>query len=108
MNDNKTPFMPVVGYLTSNWNSQDDNPPAVVLNPDARPIDVLVWCWAELESMRAAANVLIAVNDDINKGDFSALIIYRLEPLVDVMERVISQLHVPGASHTKANAAVQS
>ena len=92
MNDNKTPLTPVVGYLTSNWVSNDNQPPAVVMNPEARPIDLLVWCWAEMESMRAAVNVLLAVEGEINKGDFSALILYRLEPLLVVMEKTVGHL----------------
>ena len=102
MNDNKTPFTPVVGYLTSNWDSHDNRTPAVVMNPEASPVDVLVWCWAELESMLAAANVLMTAEDDINKGDFSALILYRLEPLLVVMEKTVGHLCQADLAFAKA------
>jgi hypothetical protein len=92
MNDNNTPVTPVMGYLTSNWNSHDNRTPAVVINPEASPVDVLVWCWAEMESMLAAVNVLMNAEGDINKGDFSALIFYRLDPLVAVMEKTVGHL----------------
>ena len=102
MNDNKTPFTPVMGYLANNWVGLNERTPAVVLNPEARPLDVMAWCWAELESIRAAANALVTAGGDINNGEFSALILYRIEPLAGVFEEVVSQLLREAATQGRA------
>jgi hypothetical protein len=43
--------------------------------------------------MQAAADVMISGHDDINKGDFSALILHRLTPLSAVFEKAMDQLY---------------
>ncbi|ABM36283.1 hypothetical protein [Polaromonas naphthalenivorans] len=88
-----TPVTPVMGYLAQNWINLNARTPAVILNPEASPLDLMAWCWAELRSMQAAANALVGGIDDIDKGDFSALIIHRIEPLANVFQQAMSQLH---------------
>ena len=92
MSPNKINCTPVMGYLADNWNDLNKQTPAVVVNPEARPLDLLAWCWGELMSMQASVDVMISSNDDIKKGDFSALFLHRIEPLVVVFERAIDQL----------------
>ena len=87
-----TKFIPVLGYLAKNWPELNAHTPAVVINPQAQPLDLLAWCWGEVLSMQAAANVLASSSDDISKGDFSALIIHRMDAFSEVFEIAVSQL----------------
>ena len=84
---------PVVGYLAKNWTGVNTQNPAVIVNPQAGPLDLLAWCWAELLSLQSAADVLEASNDDIDKGDFSTLVVYRIAPLANVLEQALNRLH---------------
>ena len=88
-----TTLTPVMGYLTENFQGLNEKTPAVIVNPEARPLDLMAWCWAELQSMQAAADVMVSSHDDINKGDFSALILHRLTPLSLVFEQAMNQLY---------------
>ena len=91
MSTNTTPT-PVMGYLASNWSGLNEATPAVIVNPAARPLDLLAWCWAELQSMQAAADALVCSPDDIKTGDFSAIIVHRIAPLTLVFEQALDQL----------------
>lgn len=87
-----TKFIPVLGYLAKNWTELNAHAPAVVVNPEAQPLDLLAWCWGEFLSMQSAANVLADGSDDISRGDFSALIIHRMDAFSGVFEFAISRL----------------
>ena len=91
MSRNTTPT-PVMGYLAENWTCLNARTPAVIVNPEARPLDLMAWCWAELQSLQAAAGAMQSGGNDINSGDFSALIVHRLEPLTVVFEQAMDQL----------------
>lgn len=91
-NTTTTKQTPVMGYLAENFIGLNERTPAVIVNPEARPLDLMAWCWAELQSMQVAADVMISGHDDINKGDFSALILHRLAPLSLVFEQAMNQL----------------
>ena len=91
MNTNKTVPTAVLGYLAQNWTELNEHTPAVIVNPAARPLDLMAWCWGELMALQAAADALASDADDINKGDFSALIVHRLDPLVNVFELAMEQ-----------------
>ena len=91
MSHNTTPT-PVMGYLADNWTHLNEHTPAVIVNPVARPLDLMAWCWAELQSLRAAADAMASGCSDINNGDFSALIVHRLEPLTLVFDKAMNQL----------------
>jgi hypothetical protein len=90
-NDKNTPAA-VIGYLAQNWTELNEHTPAVILNPEARPLDLMAWCWGELMALQAAADVLVDCTDEINKCNFSALIVHRLDPLVNVFELAMQQL----------------
>lgn len=87
-----TKFIPVLGYLAQNWPELNTHTPAVVMNPEAQPLDLLAWCWGEFLSLQSAANVLAGSSDSISKGDFSALIVHRMDAFSEVFEIAISQL----------------
>ena len=92
-NTTTTKQTPVMGYLAENFQGLNEKTPAVIVNPEARPLDLMAWCWAELQSMQAAADVMVCRHDDIKKGDISALILNRLAPLSLVFEKAMNQLY---------------
>ena len=102
--DNKTDCVPVMGHLAKNWTELNDRNPAVVLNPKAGPLDLMAWCWGELLSLNSAVDALQGSTDDIDKGDFCALIVHRIDPLLGVFDRAMEQL----MDEDKARRAVKS
>ena len=109
MNDNKTDdkkadCVPVMGHLAKNWTELNDRNPAVVLNLKAGPLDLMAWCWGELLSLNSAVDALQGSTDDIDKGDFCALIVHRMDPLLGVFDRAMEQL----IDDEKARTAVKS
>lgn len=85
-------LIPVMGYLANNWPGLNSHTPAVVMNPQAQPLDLLAWCWGEFLSVQSAANVLLGTSNEIRNGDFSALIVHRLDALSEVFEIAVSRL----------------
>ena len=102
--DNKTDWVPVMGHLAKNWTELNDRNPAVVLNPKAGPLDLMAWCWGELLSLNSAVDALQASTDDIDKGDFCALIVHRMDPLLGVFDLAMEKL----IDDEKARTAVKS
>jgi hypothetical protein len=80
----------VTGYLAETWSA--DMIAALVINPKAKPVDLLAWCWGELESMRAAVSTLHAARGELNRDDFSAVIFRRIEPMSAVLGLAIERL----------------
>ena len=93
MSTTTTKQTPVMGYLAENFQGLNEKTPAVIVNPEARPLDLMAWVWAELQALQAAADVMVCSHDDICKGDFSALIIHRMGPLTQVFEQAMNQLY---------------
>jgi hypothetical protein len=85
----------VTGYLAETWSA--DTIDALIINPAARPVDLLTWCWGELQSIRAAVGVLHAARGELDKDDFSALIFHRIEPMASVLSLAIERLLGAGA-----------
>ena len=83
---------PVMGHMAKNWIEFNDETPAVVLNPKARPLDLMAWVWGELQSVHAGAYALADGRDIIDKGAFDALILHRIDPLLMVFEAAFGQL----------------
>lgn len=84
-----------VGYLSNNWDGfeNDSDGPALIVNPNATPMDLLGWCWGEVCSLRSAASVLATAGELIEPGDMAAIFLQRLEPLTEVMRLAVSELH---------------
>jgi hypothetical protein len=85
----------VTGYLAETWSP--DTREALIVNPEARPVDLLAWCWGELESIRAGVSTLHAARGELNRDDFSALVFHRIEPMAAVLGLVIERLLGVGA-----------
>lgn len=91
-NTTQTNCLPVMGHMARNWVQFNKETPAVVLNPQARPLDLMAWVWGELQSVHAAAYTLAGDRNGIDKGAFDALILHRIDPLLIVLEAAIDQL----------------
>ncbi|MEO6319432.1 MAG: hypothetical protein ABIR56_02055 [Polaromonas sp.] len=83
---------PVMGHMAKNWVEFNEETPAVVLNPQAGPLDLMAWVWGELQSVHAAAYTLADARNGIEKGAFNALILHRIDPLLMVFEAAFDQL----------------
>jgi hypothetical protein len=90
MNPTSTPSPRVTGYLAETWS--DEAIDALIVNPQARAVDLLAWCCGELQSMRAAVSFIHSSRGDIDRDDFSALMFHRMEPMAAVMSLVMTQL----------------
>lgn len=89
-----SPDLPCVhGYLAENWLDCNSETPAVILNPEALPLDLLAWCWAELESLNVAGAALAAGGAASCGEAFGPLFLYRLPSVRDVLEHVIKRLY---------------
>ena len=80
----------VTSYLASNWFAGFERPPAVILNPQAHYLELLAWCWSEVQSLLASADVCIIGGQSLSTGDLSAIFLSRLEPLDKVMTVAIT------------------
>ena len=87
---NRTPgvagLLPIVGARQKQW--FPNGPDVVVLNPEARPIHILTWCVAEMQSLRSAANLML-VDIQISSEDFKNLIHDRVDPLATLLEHAV-------------------
>lgn len=79
------------GHLADNWSLDRA---ALVVNPDALPVDLLAWCWGEVMSLKAAAVLASVAADSISAEDMTAIFLHRLEPLESMLEHAITQLLV--------------
>lgn len=82
----------VMGYLSRNWPGLNDAVPALIINPEATPVDLLAWCWGEVASMQAALNTLVSLGEPIVAGELSALFLHRIAPIEVVLSEAIDAL----------------
>lgn len=77
------------GYLCENFIGLET--PALRVNPDATPGDLVAWCWAEVTSLEATAHavakVLFSEDPSLHPPEaFDKMFLHRLRPLRDVLE----------------------
>ena len=100
----------VTSYLALNWASSYERPRALMVNPDAHHLELLAWCWGEVQSLLASADTCIAGASEMGTGDLSAIFVSRLGPLSEVMtlalnaamddrKQIESAAEVKGAGH---------
>lgn len=82
----------VMGYLAGNWTSLNNKTPALILNPDASPLDLLAWCWGEIASMNASLDSLASAEAHIEPAELSGIFLHRMAPLQSVMHEAVSFL----------------
>ncbi len=80
----------VIGHMAENWPGLCSDRPAMIVNPDATPLDVLAWCRGEVVYLECTAHVL-AAGDEV-AGDISAMLLHRLRPLIAAMDLVVGEL----------------
>jgi hypothetical protein len=82
-----------IGFLARNWPSLNDNNPAVIVNGAAHPLDVLAWCWGEVESLHQVAIVCEGAGmEGMDGAALGAVFLHRLKPLSAVMHDAIHAL----------------
>lgn len=82
------------GYLADNWFHFNDQPAAVVRNPEATTGAVFAWCHGEVQSLLQLVSALstFSAKASITTGELSALFQHRLEPLERLLEVAVSEL----------------
>ena len=83
----------VIGYLAENWPGLNENTPAVIVNPDASPLDQLAWCWGEAASLSRASSLAVAAGEVFDTADFADIFYMRLPALADMLEHAIRRLN---------------
>lgn len=85
-----------MGYLAGNWVGANNKTSALMVNPEASPIDLLGWIGGELRSLEASCNALSDLASGENTGiefaEFEAIFIHRLAPVVRVLDLVLYEL----------------
>lgn len=84
-----------MGYLAQNWLGTNDKTPALIVNPEASPLDMLAWIGGELFSLEAAGHALgdMASGDStIDVDQFTAIFMHRLEPVARVLDLALCEL----------------
>lgn len=80
------------GYLAQNWMELNVKTPAIIANPEASPLDVLSWCWGEVESLYQVTDAFAAAGADIDSNVLGAVYLHRLAPLSPLMRDAIQAL----------------
>ena len=94
----------VLGNLAKNWSSLNKEEAAIIVNPAASSLDVLAWCWGEVESLRHAAIALSGEDECLDGEAVYAVFLHRLSPLSTVMHGAI---HALVTSEAQRQAALQ-
>lgn len=85
-----------MGHLAQNWLGANEAAPAMIVNPEASPIDLLAWVGGELRSLEAACNALadLAYGEEANIGffEFEAIFMHRLAPVARVLDLALCEL----------------
>lgn len=81
-----------IGHLSKNWGALNREEPAIIVNPAASPLDVLAWCWGEVESLHQVAKT--CDEQGMDGEALGAVFLHRLAPLSDVLSDVIQDLWV--------------
>jgi len=77
--------------MAGNWIIGDDNN-AVILNNQARPVDVLAWCWGELVAMRSVLRMLTVSDTDIDPNVLYEVVGHHMAPLPEILSAAIDRL----------------
>ena len=79
----------VTGYLAKNygWLHAPERP-AIIINPEARPNELLAWCVGEVRALEMIVRLNFE-NPDEQLSEFSALLYHRLEPLANAVEAAL-------------------
>lgn len=82
----------VMGYLANNFSGINEIVPALIINPEATPLDMLAWCWGEIVSMQASLDSLTSASAPLDPGELSGIFLHRMAPLERVMHEAVCAL----------------
>ena len=82
----------VMGYLANNFHGINEAVPALIINPEATPLDMLAWCWGEIVSMQSSLDSLASASAPLEPGELSAIFLHRIAPLERVMHEAVCAL----------------
>jgi hypothetical protein len=85
------------GPMAKFW-TKHSSPPAVIVNREASPVDLLSWCMAELTALRSIVNELTVREVDIEPNKLFEMVGHHLDPLPDVLEKAIDGLSAKGGA----------
>lgn len=98
------PVVDPTGYLCRNWLSFEARP-ALTLNPDAGPGELLAWSWAEVRALGLTVRALHALLQDdalaFDPETLEELLSHRLAPLEAVLKHVVDRLDADARSAEK-------
>jgi len=82
------PPVAVYGHLTLDLLKRQTSVPAVIVNPNAHPIDVIAWCHGELVNIMKTMDALMCLELDegIEPEKLYDIIGHRMEPLPKVLK----------------------
>jgi len=84
------------GYLAG-CNIGVDQPPALIVNPDATTLGLLGWCWGEVSCLKSAVEALVTVEAGaIEIPDFVAAALHRLVPLESMLSHAMDRVTAEG------------
>ena len=81
-----------IGHLAKNWPALNEIEPAIIVNPSASPLDVLAWCWGEVESLCHAVDAMGEAGRSVDGDAISSVLFHRIAPLSQVMSNAIQRL----------------
>lgn len=84
-----------MGYLADNWLGANEEEPALVINPEASPLDLLAWAGGELHSIEAAGDALARIasgDSQISIAEFTAIFLHRIVPIARVLDVALTEL----------------
>lgn len=84
-----------MGYLADNWFGANEDNPALIVNPDASPLDLLAWAGGELNSIEAAGDTLARIasgDSQMSVADFCAIFLHRIAPVARVLDVALTEL----------------
>lgn len=82
----------VSGFLAQDWAAACGYTPAIVVNPEARPEDLLAWCCAEVGTIRLLADGAALSNGKIDHEPFVMEVLSRIEPAHELMRHALEKL----------------
>lgn len=84
-----------MGYLSENWLGANEDTPALIVNPDASPADLLAWACGELRSLEATGHALMDMASPgatFEARHFEAMFVHRIGPVERVVDLALARL----------------
>lgn len=91
------PTAPITAGYLAGCNIPSDEPPALIVNPDATALGLLGWCWGEVACLKSIVDALaMSEGGPIEIADLVGAALHRLEPLKSMLGHVITRVAAEG------------